>query len=297
MSIRAKLYSSYLRRSMKNGPGGLEGLQAARSNALRALMGFLMRSKAEKTVDIGGMQAEWVGDPSAQQTLLYLHGGGYVMCGPSTHRSLVRLLCRYAGIRALIPDYRLAPEHPYPAAIEDAEKAYDYLLAEGVHPASLFLAGDSAGGGLSLALMQKLREHQKIQPRALALMSPWTDMTFSGASHHERVERDPMLDMTRIRECTDFYCADEEDKSNPLVSPLFANLEGFPPMFVQVGSEEILYDDATRLVENAQQAGVEARLQVWEGMPHVHQIAAGMLPESKAALRDIAAFFRGYSTS
>ena len=158
------------------------------------------------------MDAEWVGDENADRTLLYLHGGGYVL-RIETHRSMVARLCNFAGIRGLIVDYRLAPEHPYPSAIEDAEAAYDYLLANGVTPETMLLAGDSAGGGLSLALMQKLREHGKAQPKAVALLSPWTDLTISGRSHKERAERDPMIDVERIPEAIDWYCPNQDKKN------------------------------------------------------------------------------------
>ena len=236
------------------------------------------------------MDAEWIGEQDADRTLLYLHGGGYVLGSIDTHRSMVTRLCKFAGIRGLIVDYRLAPEHPFPSAIEDAEQAYDYLIENGVAPEKMLLAGDSAGGGLSLALMQTLREHGKAQPKAVALLSPWTDLTISGRSHKERAERDPMIDVERMPQAIDWYCPNQ-DKKNPLISPVFADLAGFPPLFVQVGSEEVLFDDSTRLVENAEKADVDAELQIWPDMPHVHQIAHRFVPEAKAALRDIAGFF------
>ena len=138
--------------------------------------------------------------------------------------------------------------------------------------------------------MQKLREHGKAQPKAVALLSPWTDMTISGRSHQERADRDPMIDVEQMPQAIDWYCPNQ-DKKNPLISPVFADLAGFPPMFVQVGSEEVLFDDSTRLVENAEKADVDAELQIWPDMPHVHQIAHRFVPEAKAALRDIAGFF------
>lgn len=294
-SIRARLWSRFLRKNIRDAvlPDGYEGLKMARAREGRVgLVAFLMRSKsAVPAFTIDDMQAEWVGDPHSDTVLLYLHGGGYMLGSINTHRSMATRLCRFAGIRGLIIDYRLAPENPFPAAIDDAEKAYDFLIHKGVAADKILLAGDSAGGGLSLALLQRLRDNDKALPKAVALMSPWTDLTLSGKAVVERAERDPMIDATRMPEAVEYYCANH-DKTNPLISPVFADLTGFPPLFVQVGTEEVLFDDSTRLVENAKKANVEAELQVWEGMPHVHQIAHAIVPESKAALRDMAGFFR-----
>ena len=293
-SIRSSIYKYLLRRALRSGllPEGLEGLEMARSGERRGgmLNAIMGNSKTGERFKLGNMDAEWVGDMQAEHTLLYLHGGGYILGSIDTHRSMVTRLCKFANMRGLIIDYRLAPENPFPAAIEDAEEAYDFLIGEGVSAEKMFLAGDSAGGGLSLALMQKLREHDKPQPKAVALMSPWTDHTMSGASIKTHYERDPMIDAEKMHLAIDWY-GPNQDKRNPLISPIFADLKGFPPMFVQVGSEEVLFDDSTRLVDNAKRDKVEAELQIWPDMPHVHQIAHGFVPEAKAALRDIASFF------
>ena len=293
-SIRSSIYKYLLRRALRSGllPEGLEGLEMARSGERRGgmLNAIMGNAKTGERFKLGNMDAEWVGDMQAEHTLLYLHGGGYILGSIDTHRSMVTRLCKFANMRGLIIDYRLAPENPFPAAIEDAEEAYDFLIGEGVSAEKMFLAGDSAGGGLSLALMQKLREHDKTQPKAVALMSPWTDHTMSGASIKTHYERDPMIDAEKMHLAIDWY-GPNQDKRNPLISPIFADLKGFPPMFVQVGSEEVLFDDSTRLVDNAKRDKVEAELQIWPDMPHVHQIAHGFVPEAKAALRDIASFF------
>lgn len=293
-SIRSRIYSHLLRRALRSGllPEGIEGLEMARAGENRK--GFLSlimgRANQGQKLKVGNMDAEWVGDMDARRTLLYLHGGGYILGSIETHRAMVSKLCRFAGVRGLIVDYRLAPEHPFPAAIEDAEEAYDFLIAEGVSPDNMLLAGDSAGGGLSLALMQNLRAHDKAQPKAVALMSPWTDMTMSGKSITTHYDRDPMIDAEKMPLAIDWY-GPNQDKKNPLISPVFADMTGFPPMFVQVGTEEVLFDDSTRLVDNAKKAKVDAELQIWQDMPHVHQIAHAFVPEAKAALRDIAGFF------
>lgn len=294
-SLRSSIYKYLVRRAMRSGmlPLDEKGLELARNGAARGgiLNAIMGKADTGARVKIGTMEAEWVGDSNADTTLLYLHGGGYILGSIDTHRSMVKQLCGFAGIRGLIIDYRLAPEHPFPAAIKDAEAAYDYLVDQGVAPQHMLLAGDSAGGGLSLALMQKLRAHDKAQPKAVALMSPWTDHTMSGASIETHYDRDPMIDAKTMHLAIDWY-GPNQDKKNPLISPLFADLTGFPPLFVQVGSEEVLLDDSTRLVENAKRDKVEAELQIWPDMPHVHQIAHGFVPESKAALRDMAGFFK-----
>ena len=297
-SIRSKIFNIFLRRMVREtGLTGAAGLEVVRQREADGggFLGKLLRSNniGEK-VTVRGPYAEfsgeWVGDETASETLLYLHGGGYFFGGVETHRSMVKKICKLSGLRALVIDYRLAPENPYPAAIEDAEAAYDFLVEQGVRPETLLLAGDSAGGGLSLALMQKLRENDKPQPRAVALMSPWTDLTMSGKSYKERYDRDPMIDAEKIVDAIDFYCPNQ-DKKNPLISPLFADLSGFPPMFVQVGSEEVLFDDSEKLVQKAKKAGIQTEFEIWDGMPHVFQMAHGFVPESQAALKNMAGFF------
>lgn len=297
-SIRARIFNRFLRRMVReSGLTGVQGLETARKKEAEGggFLGlFLRNNRAGEKVSLEGqggpISGEWVGSQIAPQVLLYLHGGGYFFGSVETHRSMVAKICKLAGVRALVIDYRLAPENPYPAAIEDAETAYDFLIEQGVKPEAMLLAGDSAGGGLSLALMQKLREHGKAQPRAVALFSPWTDLTLSGKSYTERYDRDPMIDANSIPEAIDFYCANQ-DKKNPLISPLFADLKGLPPMLVQVGTEEVLFDDSEKLVKKAKKAGVKAELEIWEGMPHVFQMAHGFVPEAQAALKNVAQFF------
>ncbi len=298
-SLRAQFYKYLLRKTVRNQmlPDGAEGIKQARARAESGgAWSFLQRKAKPENVFVDGIAAEWVGNPAAARILLYLHGGGYFMGSANTHRELVRKICHHGDLRGLIIDYRLAPENPFPAAVEDAEKAYDWLMAQGVAPETLFLAGDSAGGGLSLALMLTLKEKNKAQPRAAALLSPWTDLTCRGASYTERAERDPMIDATRMPEAIGYYCTDKHQPNHPLISPLFADLSGLAPLFVQVGTEECLYDDSTRLVDNVKAAKGEAELQVWEDMPHVHQIAFSLVPEAGAAIRDVASFFDRFKT-
>ena len=291
-SLRARFYKKLLRHYVRNGLVGntADDVKKAREREGRGLLKYIVPTKAApEGFRIGDIYAEWQGAADAPHTLLYLHGGGYMVGSPTTHRHMVQQLCHLANMRALVIDYRLAPENPFPAAIEDAEQSYDWLLAQGIDPSKLFVAGDSAGGGLTLALMQRLKQAGKALPKALALLSPWTDLTMSGISISERADRDDMIDPARIPLAVDFYRGDAP-ADDPLISPLFADFADFPPMFVQVGSEEVLYDDSARLVERARQAGCSARLQIWPDMPHVHQIAFGLIPEGRAALHDIARF-------
>lgn len=294
-SLRSKFYAAMLRKLLRGGllPNGQQGLRLARErmDGGGPLSALTRAKQPKRTETINGCYTEWLGDPQAKTVLLYLHGGGYVMGSPATHRSMVNQLCTYGGFQALVPDYRLAPENPFPAAVEDAEAAYDFLLDKGFSPENILLAGDSAGGGLSMALMLTLKEKNKPQPKAVALLSPWVDLMVTGDSHTERADRDPMIDVSRIGEAIDFYRGDTP-ADHPLVSPLYADLSGLPPMFVQVGTEEVLFNDSTRLVNNAKAAGLSADLEIWQDMPHVHQIAYKLVPESRAALKSIAQFFR-----
>jgi acetyl esterase/lipase len=243
-------------------------------------------------IDIDGLPAEWLTPHTADHagTLLYLHGGGYIVCSPDTHRPMVATLARQANARALVVDYRLAPEHPFPAGIEDALKAWRWLLAQGVPPESITVAGDSAGGGLALALLLSLRDEGGALPAGAALLSPWTDLTMSGWSHVTHRKRDPMLSTEGALLASHHYLAGASP-ADPLASPFYARLEGLPPLFIHVGGNEILLDDSLRVAEKARAAGVDVEVKVWPGLPHVFQ-AFHFLPESRASLSSIAAFLK-----
>jgi len=228
------------------------------------------------------------------KTLLYLHGGGYVACGPETHGPLITKLSLYSQANVFFPIYRLAPEHPYPAAIEDALLSYRYLLDQGIKSEEIFVAGDSAGGGLSMALLQKIKEENLSEPACAILISPWTDLTLSGNSLHERVERDPLLKPgPSMNIIVDAYCAGEDPK-NPLISSIFGDLQDMPPIQIQVGSEEIIYDDSLRLfnrLKEYQNHSIE--FLEWEGLFHVFQaFCSGWLaiPEAKKSIKKMAQF-------
>ncbi|NQV59117.1 MAG: alpha/beta hydrolase [Alphaproteobacteria bacterium] len=248
-------------------------------------------------VDAGGVAAEWVSAPGVERTakagadkaLLYLHGGGYAFCGPGTHRLLAYNLSAATGMPCLLADYRLAPEHPYPAAVEDAVAAYGWLLAQGYPADRLAVAGDSAGGGLALATMLRLQQLHHPLPAAIACLSPWTDMTMTGASITSKVADDPLVEPSSLERCASWYLGDG-DRADPLASPLLGDLSGLPPLLIQVGSEEILLDDASRLAARAQAAGVTVDYQCWDQMFHVWQLYAPMLSESRDAIASIGKF-------
>jgi acetyl esterase/lipase len=242
---------------------------------------------------VAGMAAEWIGSAatSPDHVLLYLHGGGYVVGSLHTHRDLAARLGRAAGARVLGIDYRLAPEHPHPAAVEDALAAYRWLLERDLAPARLAIAGDSAGGGLTVATLLALRDRGLPLPSGAVCFSPWIDMEATGASMDE-ITDDPMLNRALILHFARFYLTGGVDPRTPLASPLHAELAGLPPLLVQASRHEVLRDDATRLAERARAAGVACELELFDDVPHVWQIFAGILPEGREAVERAGAFLR-----
>ena len=223
-------------------------------------------------------------------TVLYLHGGGFIACSPETHRSLVGSIVRRIGGDAWVPAYRLAPEHPFPTALDDATAAYRYLLDEvGVDPARLVVAGDSAGGGLVLSLMLAARDAGWPMPAAIVTFCPWTDLAATGASLDENSERCSMFAGDTIRRATGFYVGNA-DPYSPLVSPVYGDFRGLPPLLVHASTDEVLRDDAVRVAHRARDAGVTVELQLWRRVPHVWQFFAAVLPEAEQSLTRAAAF-------
>lgn len=223
------------------------------------------------------------------KALLFLHGGAYVIGGPRSHANLAAQLAHHTRRTTWLVDYRLAPEHPFPAALDDALAAYQALLAQGTRPSDAVVAGDSAGAGLALALAMALRDRALPLPAALALISPWTDLTLSGPSYADKAASDPMLSVAWLRACAAHY-ANGRPLDEPGVSPGFGSLAGLPPMLIQVGSEEILLSDAEALARRAGEAGVRATLRRYDTLWHEFQALAGWLPEADAALAEIGAF-------
>lgn len=248
---------------------------------------------AVEAVTVNGRAAEWLCAPGADATrvLLYLHGGGYVMGSPNTHRALAGELSRAAQARVLLPDYRLAPEAPFPAAVDDARAAYEWLLAQGGEGQRLAIAGDSAGGGLTVATLIALRDHGVALPRCAVCLSPWSDLACSNASYHTRAAADPMITSADISLMSRTYLAGA-DAHAPLASPNRASLAGLPPLLIHVGRDEVLLDDAVVLHEAARSAGVDSTLEIWDDMIHVWHAFHPMLPEGRQAIARIGEYLR-----
>ena len=227
-------------------------------------------------VNAGHVACEWVHGPTSRDTqaVLYLHGGWYVFGSAATYRELIGRLSLATGMWVLAPDYRLAPEHPFPAAVDDAVAAYRWLLGIGIEPGRIVIAGDSAGGGLAMATLVALSDAGDQLPAAAVLLSPAIDLTCSGDSYTSRATSDPLFTREQVVTLVAHYLAGA-DPTSPLASPIYADLAGLPPLLVHVGSDEVLLDDSTRLAERARAAGVEVDLKVWDGMWHGFQRFAG----------------------
>jgi acetyl esterase/lipase len=261
---------------------------------------FLVRTTANlprpddvryEPVDAGGAPAEWVTAPESrpERVLVHLHGGAYVMGSPESHRPLATRLARAARARVLLVDYRLAPEHPHPAAVEDAVASFHHVLAGGLAAQQTAICGDSAGGGLAAAALVALRDAGGPLPVAAALLSPWLDLTLSGKTVKTRADADPLCSEALLRPAAEAY-AKGTDLRAPTVSPVFADLAGLPPLLVQVGDAEILLDDSRRFAERARAAGVDVELEVADEMIHVWHAFADILPEACEAIDRVAAF-------
>ena len=234
-----------------------------------------------------GPAGEWLIPENAEEgyAMLYLHGGGFALGSPLIYRHLTTRLAHAAKMRTLAPDYRLAPEHPFPAGLDDAIAAYEYLLNQGIEPANLAVAGDSAGGGLSISLMLACKERGLPLPGALLVFSPWLDLSMTADSVTERASRDPLIRPDDLRRYAACYL-DGKPPETPLASPLCGDLTGLPPTTVYVGTEEVLFDDSERFVAAARQAGVRVHYAVGDRLPHVWPFFAPMLPEGVATLTE-----------
>jgi epsilon-lactone hydrolase len=244
-------------------------------------------------VTAGGVRAHWLAAPGADadRVLLFLHGGGYRLGSLGSDGELAARLGRASGMRVLFPEYRLAPEHPFPAAIDDVLAVWQWLRTDQqVSASSIAVAGDSAGGGLTVALLVATRDAGDVLPAAAVLMSPTVDLTSSGASMTDRADQDPISTPALLRQLASDYLAGADPKT-PLASPLFASLSGLPPLLVQVGTADLLLSDSERLAEAAAEAGVDVTLEIGESLPHVYQLMLGT-PEAAAATERVGKFLR-----
>lgn len=249
-------------------------------------------------VQADGVPVEWMtpAEAAAARTVLYLHGGGYLIGSPIDYREMAPRIARAAQARVLAVDYRLAPEHPHPAAVDDAVTAYRWLLANGGTPEQTVIAGDSAGGGLTVATLVALRDQGVPLPAAGVCISPWVDMEAAGASVERNAEADPLVKKELLLTMAQGYLQGQDPRT-PLASPLYADLGGLPPLLIQVGSIETLLDDAVRLTERAKAAGVDVTFETWEGTPHVWHWFGSFLPEAQQAIDRIGAFVRQRTTA
>ncbi|KIU44569.1 MULTISPECIES: alpha/beta hydrolase [Bradyrhizobium] len=246
-------------------------------------------------VSAGGVGGEWIvpANASRDKAILYFHGGGFRIGSVASHRDLIARIADASGCRVLAIDYRLAPEHRFPAALDDALIAYRYLRDRGLRAADIAFVGDSAGGNLVLAAMLAARERGWPLPAAGALMSPWTDLAATGASYESRAEADPIHQRAMILALAKNYLGKDGDPRDPLASPLYADLAGLPPLLVQAGDRETVRDDAVGLAARAEAVGVAVELEVWDGMIHVFQLFPE-IPQAREAIASLAKFLRNH---
>jgi acetyl esterase/lipase len=291
-SLRARFVNRLLRTTTK--PMWRPGLDIVRVRSHTAKMEarFVRKAPAIPTekVSAGGVPATWFGAQERAQTgtLLYLHGGAWCMHLPKIYARFAAILSDLTGMRVLLPEYRLAPEHPFPAGVDDCLAVYRWMLEQGHRQKSFALAGDSAGGSLSLVTLMRARDALLPMPDCAVLLSPVTDLTLAGPSMRYNAELDPMFSPTAQTLLPDVYCPNQ-DLGNPLLSPLFGNWTGLPPLLFHAGSTEMLLDDSVRAHDRATQSAVPAEIEVYVGLPHVwHMIT--WLPEAKLATRQVADF-------
>ena len=283
-----------------NRPGAEASIAQRREQYDRAVVAFaglVDEYPVGPAVPVGAAWAEWSRRAGPHDpVLLYLHGGSYTMGSPASHRHLAQAIGAELDASVLTLDYRRPPEAPFPAAVDDAVAAYQMLTGDKVPPDRIAVAGDSAGAGLALALLQRLRADAQPLPAAVACLSPWTDLSCAAATHDTHAARDPLLSSDDLRAMGARYLGSAA-ATDPLASPAFADLAGLPPMLVQVGTEEILLDDARRLTERARAAGVPTEYQEWAGMFHVWQYYFPLLSEGRDAVRAIGRFLSGAITT
>ena len=271
-----------------------EGIQNLREQAEKGakMFGKLPPEVEIMPVSIGGKYAEWMKLPSnnPQKAMLYFHGGMYVIGSAQSHRQHVVKFVSGSGVNALVFNYRLAPENPFPAALNDALAAYQFILNEGFEAQNIVFAGDSAGAGLCLATLLAIKDKGIALPAAAAVLSPWTDLARTGESYVSNVEK-CLSPKGSSENASEFY-AGENDKMHPYISPLYGDLKGLPPLYISAGTNEILRDDSIRFAEKAKAVGVEVTLRVGEGMCHCYPAFGNLFQESKLALAEICDFLK-----
>jgi epsilon-lactone hydrolase len=294
MSLRAEILRLGTRCLLKGKPGPDASLAERRRRAIviERLVPNPPPGIRRIAVDAGGVAAEWVITPVSQphRHIFYLHGGGYVIGSPSLYRHLTWRFAAAACAYVLAANYRLAPEYPFPAAVDDAISAYEWLLMSGADPGQVTVIGDSAGGGLAFALLLRCRDEGRLPlPAGIVALSPWTDLALTGASLSRYATADPFLDVNGMPPIVECYLGGA-DPRHPYASPLYGDPKGLPPALIQVGSDEVLRDDATRMADRLRAAGCEVALEIWPRMPHVWHLFASIMPEARRAIARIGNF-------
>ena len=298
MSIRASILSFFLKRVVKKQFANIDDVVALRERMADSakLGGSIPNTVSTIPQTINGVPCEWVTleDTDQNRVLLYLHGGGYVLGSPDSHRYLAWKLAEASGMRVLVVDYRLAPENPFPAAVDDATNCYRWLLDDGFNPKYIAIGGDSAGGGLAAATMVQLKNLGLPQPNCGILLSPWTDLSLSGPSIESNADADVMLTRGALEGMATHYLG-ERDRKAPLASPLFADLTGLPPLLIHVGSTEMLLSDAEQLAQKLTEHGGNSTLEIWPKMPHVFQMFGSRIPEGRKAITSLGEYLREHT--
>ena len=261
-----------------------------------AAMVILEKDVKIESVDAGGVGGEWISTPESNENhiLLYLHGGGYVAGSPKSHHGLASRISRAGKIKVLAINYRIAPEDPFPAALEDSVTAYSWLSnTQKIESKNILIGGDSAGGGLTLATLLKLKEMNLPLPVAAVCISPWVDLALTGDSNKNNADIDPFLTPELCIKASKWYYGDNDPK-NPLISPLYGDLRGLPPILIHVGTRELVTDDSIRFAEKAKSSGVDLTLEVFEGMIHVFHAFALVIPEAREAIEKIGKFIQKF---
>ncbi len=299
MSFRARLVRLGGRWLIKHGGRHDMTIEQTRRRAAAAerLVPAPPRDTQTLAVDAGGVDARWITTPVSDWSrhILFLHGGGFIIGSSSLYRHFTWRIASAARARVLSVDYRLAPEHPFPAALDDAVAAYRWLLADGADPQRIAVVGDSAGGGLAFSLMLRLRDEGGPLPAAAAALSPWTDLALSGASFRLNDSADPLINAEQVRQLVDYYLAGADPRM-PYASPLYGRPEGLPPTLIQVGSDEVLRDDAVRMADGMRAAGCRVELEIWPHMPHVWHLFAPVMPEARRAIERVGEFIQQTTT-
>lgn len=287
-SIASKLIKKLIRYQMAGwSEGSIEQQRVRQEKTIRSIR--LPKEIQVKSISIEGIEAEWVQTADSHRgVILYLHGGAYALGSIAIHRDFIARLAIATQMRCLAVNYRLAPENSFPAALEDVTRAFHWLLDQRHAAAKIMIAGDSAGGGLALATILSLRDAEEDLPAGVICISPWVDLAMTGTSIYDKAEFDPILNAASLKTYASYY-AGENSLTNPLISPLYADLTGLPPILIQVGSDEILLSDATRFTEKARKSSAEVTLEIWDEMFHVFQLIS-FLPETRKALAQIARF-------